>query len=514
MSLEHLRRIVHRALAHLLALLLCLPLTGCGENPSRPGTGPGIEAVSPAATPDSIGATFEAPRIFRVVGREGRPQPGLEVYFVSLGLNLDRAPGVYVGPRNGQGPYLDRMVDTTDEQGLAGFRLRLGTRPGKGAVLVLVPALALQDTAYFDVLPGAPSRVRVSPRDTAVYSGTGYELRPVVTDRTGYVLTTPVTFSTSPGATAQGTRVTAAEPRRVDIVVQAGSARDTIHASFVPRGRIAAGRMSTDLSFGRILSLVTFDLDGSSQRVLMTHPSPSESSWLPMWSPDGGRIVFVGPYPDNSPYVVDTTGVMRAVLTVQQATAAGMRLPGVHSPQYSRDGSWIYWAALAKTGCAEVIWRVRPDGSGLRQLTNSNASCDEHHHPSPSPDGTRLVFSSGATFISAFSQLHVLDIASGRVTNLGLRGSGPRWSPVADVIAYIDYDGTGINGATLKLIRPDGTAIRSLARGVVVGLDWSPDGRWIIGRGEQSLLLIDAESGMTLPLPFSTTLVEPTWTRN
>ena len=107
----------------------------------------------------------------------------------------------------------------------------------------------------------------------------------------------------------------------------------------------------------------------------------------------------------------------------------------------------------------------------------------------------------------------VRDLAGGVDHPLGLEGRLPRWSPSGEWIAYLRSPGFG--AATIRLVRPDGSEDHQLlldgrAYGLS-GLDWSPDGAWLIAQGDGLLELIDASSGAPLPLGWSHTYDWPAW---
>ena len=68
----------------------------------------------------------------------------------------------------------------------------------------------------------------------------------------------------------------------------------------------------------------------------------------------------------------------------------------------------------------------------------------------------------------------------------------------------------------MVLVNPDGSNSRVISapgRKYGAGLDWSPDGRWIVVRSAEQpmVVLIRVDTGETLPLPFSTLIEEPAW---
>ncbi len=168
----------------------------------------------------------------------------------------------------------------------------------------------------------------------------------------------------------------------------------------------------------------------------------------PAWSPDGGRIAwrrFSG-------------GVGVAVRTFA-ATDGGTRItPNSDHPSWFPDGSGL------AIDFANDIWSVRPDGSGITQLTTDGAN---DFAPAVSPDGTRIVFSS---FRDGNFELYVM-FSDGQVqirntlTAAGVTDVHPDWQPVGpppDVTA-LSRPVAGSPGAVLTV---DGTGFvrRSVVR--------------------------------------------------
>ncbi len=168
-------------------------------------------------------------------------------------------------------------------------------------------------------------------------------------------------------------------------------------------------------------------------------------------SPDGQTLSYVG-------YEKDSDGKMVTRICTLPASGGAIRelTDGrcfVDGPEFSRDGQWIYFnseATATRPGHAQ-IFRMRPDGSGMQQLT-----FDERVNwfPHFSPDGTTvayLSFPSGTTGHPA--DKHVLvrlmspDGTSKRDLDGFLGGQGTinvnSWSPDSKRLAFVAYPVVG-----------------------------------------------------------------------
>jgi TolB protein len=90
------------------------------------------------------------------------------------------------------------------------------------------------------------------------------------------------------------------------------------------------------------------------------------SDWdgLGSWSPDGTRIAFTGERNGTRHiFVINADGTGLQDLTFDSTTDDG-------SPTWSPDGEWIAFISSNPESYGD-IWVIRPDGSGLAQLTNS-----------------------------------------------------------------------------------------------------------------------------------------------
>lgn len=152
--------------------------------------------------------------------------------------------------------------------------------------------------------------------------------------------------------------------------------------------------------------LVISAVDGSAKQTINTgHPF----NFAPSWSPNGEQILFVsGEHYDCHPHVVkrDGSGLKKvADRGGYRGVVERLAHPDFHSessdlPVWSRDSQSIFFAA--QVGESIELMNATLEGTVI-QLTHS-APGTRHYHPSPSPDGERLLFGSDR---SGVMQLYV-----------------------------------------------------------------------------------------------------------
>jgi Tol biopolymer transport system component len=114
------------------------------------------------------------------------------------------------------------------------------------------------------------------------------------------------------------------------------------------------------------------DADGSNNANLTN--SPASDDYLPIASPDGGKICFLS----------------------------------------DRDGGWD-------------IFIMNSDGSGQRNLTNGPHN--PAYYPTWSPDGTRISYSTDTDGDEISDTIFVIDVETGYFQKL-TSGRSPHWNPV------------------------------------------------------------------------------------
>ena len=103
------------------------------------------------------------------------------------------------------------------------------------------------------------------------------------------------------------------------------------------------------------------------------------------WSPDGTRVAF-----SAADVSTDTpVSLWVSALDGKEPREIVGSDVGATTVRWSPDGKWIAFTSKFRTGAQ--LWKVRPDGTGLKQLTNHD---DGSYSVMPvwSPDSSRLLF--------------------------------------------------------------------------------------------------------------------------
>ncbi|MBM2618595.1 PD40 domain-containing protein [Actinoplanes sp. LDG1-06] len=164
-------------------------------------------------------------------------------------------------------------------------------------------------------------------------------------------------------------------------------------------------------------------------------------------SPDGGSLAYVGI--ENLNFDTGTLWTIGADGTGDtRLTMAGSGPDD--GPEYSPDGGWIYFNterfSTAK-GHAQIA-RIRPDGTGLEQLTSDERV---NWFPHPSPDGDRTVYLSFPPGTQGHPadrtvELRLVEGDSWHAPRILAELPGGQgtinvnsWSPYGRRFAYVDY---------------------------------------------------------------------------
>lgn len=480
-----------------------LALTACG-GVSEPSTeivqlGPGVRLISGPSTTDTAMARPAQPFVVEVRDSVGGFKPtSIIVGSTAAGPDSPYPSAVSVsGSPNDAGGFFD--IIQLDSLGRATFWVQFGRKAG--GAQVTVSGLGQTGRIELKILPAHAARIRAQPADTAAYVGKSYTLKATVTDQWDNDRTDLVIFTAGAGLTvSQAGVVKPTEIGRRSIKLAAGNVTGEALVSVPPLGTLAgiSGPIYRE-------SIVVFDLDGSNWRPLAQLSTYSQRT-APQWSPSGQELVFHNSTDQDGikAYRVDMTGNVRRAFGPEAP-------PAQVYPRYSRDGQWLFFSGGPGVRFT-TTWRARADGSSPVQLGPSVFEAYFHWDPSPSPDGNRVVYEEQRMVVWRIRPVvRVLDVATRAITPLDLIGVSARWSPTGDRIAYVDDE-----AGTVKLVNPDGSNERVISapgRKYADGLDWSPDGRWVVARSAEfpQVELIRVDTGETLPLPFSSMVEQPAW---
>ena len=209
-----------------------------------------------------------------------------------------------------------------------------------------------------------------------------------------------------------------------------------------------------------------------------------------------GDVIYGGP--PRTVVVVDTTGALRRdigpasgftkIVAVRQLADDTVLVVGRRAEDASStvNGLWLVDANDAVTLLADLPGMVLGYGGA-----------DISH------DGTRVAYLAlGPSFTS---ELRVLDVSNGAITVLEPNARSPRWSSQGDRVAYLVPSGgySDLDGFAV-VTNANGTGRRDLGSAVFsVGLAWSPDGKYLLGRsGYGSFLLMRVSDDASVLLRF------------
>ena len=487
-------------------------LVACGDDGTSPEPHtPDIHILAGADVTDTIDARLI--QALRVVVRDpaGEVVPNTVVQFSTTAATAADGSthnSVFVR-RLDETTSTSAVFDTTTADGEAVANVRLGHVAGPAAVVITAPREGLVDTARYTVTPGGAVYVVLPVSDTAVQVDQSLDLAARAEDRYHNPRSDAVTFEVVGDAlSVANAAVSASVPTRGAVIGRlAGSSRppDTTWVSVVPKATILAAR-------GAQLGLS--GLDGSA---LVMIPHPLEVGDEPAWYPGGAAVLstlgsFAQPY---SLYRVELGGA------VQQLIGEEAGIGRIHAPVASPDGAWIYMTAN-NCNYNAVLYRFPPSNPQARErispsLNDHIRECFElvNHAPSVSPDGSRLTYENQTGNKQGYS-VRIIDVATHEITEIAAGGQRPRWSPVAERIAYWLDD-------QIWVIASDGTGahrVSPLGRQYMAGVSWSPDGAWLIGRFlpreswlGTTIALLHVESGLEIPLAWTTghSLGLPMW---
>lgn len=250
---------------------------------------------------------------------------------------------------------------------------------------------------------------------------------------------------------------------------------------------VASNEVDAYVSANQIITLWP---DGSHLRVLT---AATNNDTEPDLSPDGKWIAFtrcIGNVNCDDIGAVNIWLMRADGSDVHEITHCdGTHCYGSDTPSFSPDGRWIAISRdqLNSSGVDHPgIFLIRPDGSGLRRVTDNGANGPPDMHPHFSPNGHSLVFDREQPDGTQHTMTVRTDGTRLKTLFEGKDGYAPNWSPVSNtlVTALSTFDSSGAGAYNIVTERADGTHERQLTNqplGVnsAVRPEFSPDGRQI-----------------------------------
>jgi hypothetical protein len=497
----------------LLVVVLLAASWSCGGDAGSVTAAPlnAAHILTPRTLEDTAEALASAPLMIEVRDSAGKPAAGRRV-FLGSHAEVDTLYSSQLAQFSLSTAWsgVTSMAAVTDAGGLLTVNARLSDRAGSGWITLDAGTLG-RDSIHVVVRPGAPTRLVLGPRDTVLLRGASYTLSATVFDRHANAIAgvspSLVVRRSKVAAATTGLTVSTAAPGATVVVGSIGPATDSTTLEVVPPGTLVAFSYQSS-------AVATFDLDGSNYRRTPLQGFSYETH-APHWRPQTSSLVFHSPASGAGVglFAMNTPDQPAVLYSPPAAEADGMY------PQPSRDGVWIYYAQRVGFESAE-IWRMLADGSGRERVGPVAGYYDSNSQPTPSPDGSAVVYIQNQGGAGTGMQLSRLDLATGTSTALPAFGTHPRWSPVSSEIAYFGRGG-------VRIVQANGTGDQLLAT-YLYGfddadgqLDWSPDGKWLVACteyqyvGDRRLALIERATGEVIPLPYTYAdkLCEAAWIR-
>jgi TolB protein len=139
---------------------------------------------------------------------------------------------------------------------------------------------------------------------------------------------------------------------------------------------------------GSTIQIMLMNADGSNQHAVFSDPSFQDT--LPSFSPDGTRLIFQrcsGPLEACAIYSIKTTGHGLKAITHFNQSVNNFDV----GPKYAPDGKTIAFGSINRGGVQGAVYLMGSSGTNIRPITPSGS---EGVEPDWSPNGTTIAFSS------------------------------------------------------------------------------------------------------------------------
>ena len=256
--------------------------------------------------------------------------------------------------------------------------------------------------------------------------------------------------------------------------------------------------------------IYVMDVDGGNQQNLSNNPNDDRD---PSWSPHGKRIAFVSDRDGH--FLADMPDIPSYEIYVMDA-AGGNQQNLTNNPHDDRDPVWspdgkriVFTSRRKKDADGHFnleIYVMDADGGNQQNLTNN---LGENRFPSWSPDGKRIVFSSrrDGHFRGNFGithEIYVMDTDGGnqqRLTENRQYDWHPSWSPDGKRIAFSSDRKGDFENFEIYVMDADGGNQQKLTENRVYDWrpSWSPDAKRITFASERDgnyeIYVMDADGG-------------------
>ena len=258
------------------------------------------------------------------------------------------------------------------------------------------------------------------------------------------------------------------------------------------------------LVFERGGDLYRMTIDGS-ETVRLTATRSKETD--PAVSPDRLQIAFVRG--DDELWLIDTNGNGQRRLLARRPPS--VRYAGTGSPSWSPAGRTLFLDRFNQTPdeiCGS-IFRIGVGGGGFKRVTAGLVKGWLDTDPSISPDGRRIVLSSGDCQPGSGPGIGVVDTAGRPTRDLRKLGTTkgiqiePTWAPDGGWIAFVVYDVDGTGRSAVHIVKRDGSGLRRITGWAfdTRGPAWSPDAEWIAFQKAGGLYLVRPDGSGLLRVP-------------
>jgi Tol biopolymer transport system component len=226
-------------------------------------------------------------------------------------------------------------------------------------------------------------------------------------------------------------------------------------------------RIAFDSDRTGAVEIFTMRPDGSDVQQI-THLG--EFSGDPSWSPNGSQLVF-----EHASFGRCCTNIWRINpdgAGLQELTAFSMETFAAE-PEYSPDGRWIAFQQFPNGARLSAIFVMRADGTDMRQVTPISMDAG---HPEWSPDGSRIIFNNdftqnvGDVFTIRPDGTGVKQLT--HVSPLGEADFRPDYSPSGRMIVFDQF----IPGQPLQVLvmKANGSRAHVINNSNAFAPDWGP----------------------------------------